>query len=163
MAGFPQLTEEDFGDLTNSLTGLIERSEASVAMLVEKAGYLVHQCGKLEEDGMVSYDALATLTAQSFAALEVVAANLQEPNFSSVYQQGDRLSLLVLNIDENCLLQIIFRAELSVGAVKYYANSTIVEVADILVRAANRDESEGIDFADLNVSSADEIFQRKKG
>ena len=37
--------------------------------------------------------------------------------------------LLVLNVDEYCLLTIIFHAKISVGAVKYYSDVTISGIA----------------------------------
>ena len=46
---------------------------------------------------------------------------VNEINFSSVYQQGEGFSMLVLNVDEYSLLTVIFKSRISVGAVKYFA------------------------------------------
>ena len=61
---------------------------------------------------------LAALSAGSYAATETIASMVQESTFSSVYQQGETHSILVLNVDEHCLLTVIFPARISVGAVK---------------------------------------------
>ena len=42
---FPQLTEEDLVAFDRVLADLIKKSEAMLVMIVEKAGYLIHQYG----------------------------------------------------------------------------------------------------------------------
>jgi len=45
MGQFPQLHQEDLDRLDAALRALLEKSEARTALLVEKAGYLIHECG----------------------------------------------------------------------------------------------------------------------
>ena len=49
MPAFPALNQEDIDYFDRSLRELLTKSEANVALLVEKAGYLIHQCGNPEQ------------------------------------------------------------------------------------------------------------------
>ena len=68
-------------------------------------------------------------------ANQTIANLVHEENFNSVYQQGEKYSMFVLNVDEYCLLVLIFRAAVSVGAVKYFAMGTSVKIAHQLKKA----------------------------
>src|SRR5262249_23761299 len=82
-------------------------------------------------------------------------------NFDSVYQQGENFSMLTHNVDEHCLLVIIFPASVGVGAVKYFAARAVSRVARQLVVAHDRDPEHGLDLSVLNVADASEFFVKK--
>ena len=86
---------------------------------------------------------------------------MSETNFSSVYQQGDSHSLLVLNVDEYCLLTVVFKAAVSVGAVKYYAVATAKQIAKQLKKAHRRAPEEGLDLSELNLADPTPLFRKK--
>lgn len=157
--GFPQLLEEDFKRIDEALKELIARSEADAALLVEKAGHLIHQAG--QQDAFPP-DVLATLASNSFNAVQFMAGLLNEDKFPGLYQQGERCSTLMLNVDEHCMLLIIFKAELSVGAIRYYALETAKAVASQLELAQKRAPSVSFDLTDLNVSDVQGLFRRKE-
>jgi predicted regulator of Ras-like GTPase activity (Roadblock/LC7/MglB family) len=104
---------------------------------------------------------LSALSAASYAATEGIAQVVGEHNFSSVYQQGDTFSILVNNVDQFCLLAVIFKATLSVGAVKYYAADTIKKIAAQLQVAQNRDPNQGLDLSMLNMADPSSMFKKK--
>ena len=54
MSAFPALNQEDMDLIDRTLQELLQKSEAHLALLVEKAGYLIHQSG--------NQDALDTTT-----------------------------------------------------------------------------------------------------
>src|SRR5438552_6204456 len=115
---FPQLTEEDIQFFDKALADLIKKSEATLTMIVEKAGYLIHQHGNAEA---LDTTTLATLGSNAYNATEFMAQLLNEHNFASMYQQGEACSTLILNVDENCILVLVFGTEQTVGSMKYYA------------------------------------------
>src|SRR6185436_11417026 len=127
MATLPQLIEEDVRELSRALHDLLMKTEASTALIIDKGGFLITQCGQYNEFDTTT---LAALSAASFAATQGIAGLVSEENFSSVYQQGERYSLLVVNVDQYCLLTIIFKAQIGVGAVKYYCGPAIEAVAN---------------------------------
>jgi len=116
MATLPQLIEEDIRQIDGALNDLLTKSEATSALVLDKGGFLITQCGDVRRFDITTIGALA---AAMYAATQGIASLVSEENFSSVYQQGENFSLLVHNVDEHCLLLVIFRAQISVGAVKY--------------------------------------------
>jgi len=82
---------------------------------------------------------VSALAAGAFSATDMIARCLGETNLEHICQQGRQLSLLISNVDENLLLIVIFPAELSVGAVKYYAADAVALVAAQMEKAARRE------------------------
>jgi CDGSH-type Zn-finger protein/predicted regulator of Ras-like GTPase activity (Roadblock/LC7/MglB family) len=156
--GFPQLIEEDFQRIDAALKALLAQSEASAAMLVEKAGHLIQQRGL---DEQFPPDVLATLASNAFNAVQFMAGLLQEDKFPGMYQQGEKRSTLMLNVDENCIVVIIFPASVSVGAVRFYAAQTIEAIANQIKIAQARAPTVSFDLTDLDVENVQQLFQRK--
>jgi predicted regulator of Ras-like GTPase activity (Roadblock/LC7/MglB family) len=158
MATLPQLIEEDVGELNSVLQELLIKSDAGATLIIDKGGFIITQCGRgLEFDTMT----LSALSAASYAATEGIAQVIGEHNFSSVYQQGETFSILVNNVDEFCLLAVIFKATLSVGAVKYYATDTIKKIAAQLQVAQKRTPNQGLDLSMLNMADPSSMFKKK--
>ena len=158
MADFPQLTEEDYQVFTRALEELISKSEAGSALLIEKAGHLIHHCGNGEYDAT----AMAALASNTFNAVQFMAGMLAETNFNGMYQQGDKVSTVLLNVDEHLLLMIIFPAHLSVGAVRYYAGETTKAISTQLETASNRAGNLKFDLTDLDVANTTSLFRKKE-
>ena len=96
-----------------------------------------------------------------FCATQAIADLLGESQFASIYQQGERHSLLLSNIDENVLLIVIFKASLSVGIVKYYAADTVRRIMEQLQRAQLRSPDTSIDLVSMNVLDVSSIFRKQ--
>ncbi len=158
MATLPQLLEEDVQSLDVALKDLIGKSEATSALVLDKGGFVIGECGDTRAFDTTTLGALA---AAAYAATQGIASLVGEANFSSVYQQGENYSLLVNNVDEHCLLVVIFNAQISVGAVKYYAMSAISQIARQLLIARNRSPDEGIDLSILNLADAADMFTKR--
>jgi predicted regulator of Ras-like GTPase activity (Roadblock/LC7/MglB family) len=158
MPTLPQLLEEDIRVFDASLDDFLSKSEASSALILDKGGFIIGQRGDVNSFDTTTLGALA---AAAYAATQGIAGLVQETSFSSVYQQGETYSLLVNDIDEHCLLVAIFRAQISVGAVKYYAMGAINQIARQLQVARNRSPDEGIDLSILNLADAADMFAKR--
>lgn len=160
MAGLPQLIQEDVQLMDTSLDGLLSKSEATAALIIDKGGPLVHQRGDTSKFDTTT---IAALAAGSFSATQAIAERVGEKNFNNIYQQGEHHSLLVSNIDDDLLLIVIFKADQSVGVMKYYANATVEEIAAQLNRARLREPGSTMDLVSLNVMELDaaSVFQKK--
>lgn len=158
MGTLPQLIEDDIRQIDDSLDELLTKSEASCGIVIDKGGFIITQCGDARRFDTTTLGALA---AAMYAATQGIASLVGEVNFSSVYQQGETFSLLVHNVDEHCLLLVIFKAQISVGAVKYYAVNTIARIAQQLQVAHSRSPDEGIDLSVLNVADTSGVFRKK--
>lgn len=159
MTPFPNLTEEDFEQINTALKDLLEKSEASTALFVEKAGYLIAQQGDTE---IFNTTELATLAANAFAATQFIADRLNENNFSSMFQQGETTNMLWVNVDMNSLVVLIFKAQLSIGAIKYYALTTVQSIANQLQIATLRAPDDAVDLAHFDPEDVQDVFQRNK-
>jgi predicted regulator of Ras-like GTPase activity (Roadblock/LC7/MglB family) len=155
----PQLIEEDMREIDGALGDLLTKSEATSALVLDKGGFLITQCGDTRRFDTTTLGALA---AAMYAATQGIASLVGEIDFSSVYQQGENISLLVNNVDEHCLLLVIFRAQISVGAVKYYALGTIAQLAQQLRAAQDRAPGEGYDLSVLNMADSSDLFRKKQ-
>lgn len=126
--------------------------------MLDKGGFLITQYGDTRRFDTTTLGALA---AAMYAATQGIASLVGEIDFSSVYQQGENFSLLVNNVDEHCLLLVIFRAQISVGAVKYYALGTISQLAQQLRAAQARAPGEGYDLSVLNIADTADLFRKR--
>ena len=158
MHTLPQLIEEDMTVLDGALRDLLAKSEAATALVTDKAGFCLVQQGDVDNFDTTS---IAALASGSFEATQAIARIIQEPNFSCVYQQGERYSLLVNNIDEQTVLIVLFPVQVSVGLVKYYADETLRTVAAQMQRARERAPGQGIDLAMINVADTSGIFKKR--
>jgi predicted regulator of Ras-like GTPase activity (Roadblock/LC7/MglB family) len=159
MQGLPPLIEEDVQLLNSALDQLLQRSEATTALVIDKGGPIINQRGVVDQFDTTTISALA---AGSFCATQAIAERLGETHFASIYQQGERFSLLFCNIDDNTLLMVIFKAELSAGAVKYYAAETVPHLAGQLQRAQERSPGESMDLVSENLLDVSAVFSKKR-
>ena len=158
MLSLPPLIEEDIQCMESALDELLQKSESMCALLIDKGGPLICQRGVLEGFDPTT---MAALAAGSFAANEAIAGLVGESNFASVYQQGEHHSLLVGNVGGNLLLIVIFKATMSVGAVKYFAASTVQKVACQLEKARARTPDASLDLVSLDLANTAEFFKKK--
>lgn len=156
MASFPSLNQEDIDSVDSVMRDLLTKSEASIALLVEKAGYLIHQCGNPETLDTTTF---ATLGSNAYNAVQFMASLVNESNFSSMYQQGENFSTLMVNVDENSLLVIVFPTHLTVGSMKYYAGPAVRSICErIQVSTARGDV---VDFSDVDAQDVQALFQKR--
>lgn len=153
---FPQLIEEDMQFIDKVLGDLVRKSEAVLSMVVEKAGYLIQQHGNAE--GLDS-TTLATLGSNAYNATHFMAQLVNEHNFTSMYQQGETFSTLILNIDANCILVLIFSTDHTVGSMKYYAAPAVKSISGQLSLASERGET-ALDLCDMNPDDVQALFRR---
>ena len=158
MATLPQLIEEDIQALDKVLREFLSRSDATTTLIVDKGGFLITHQGDATEFDLTTISALAS---GAYLANQTIANLIQEENFSSVYQQGEKFSLLATNVDENCLLLVVFRAQIGVGVVKFYAGKIRERVAQQLQLAQERDPGAGLDLSELNLADTRDVFKRR--
>jgi predicted regulator of Ras-like GTPase activity (Roadblock/LC7/MglB family) len=158
MATLPQLIEEDIHVLNRILGEILSRSEATTALIVDKGGFLITCQGEAGDFDLTTISALA---AGAYLANQTIANLIHEQNFTSDYQQGEKFSLLAINVDENCLLLVIFRAQIGVGVVKFYATRIRERIARQLQDAHDRAPQAGLDLSELNLANPASLFRMK--
>jgi predicted regulator of Ras-like GTPase activity (Roadblock/LC7/MglB family) len=158
MGQFPQLIQEDLDHLNLVMDELLNKSEANIALLVEKAGYLIHQCGSQDSIDTTTF---ATLGSNAYNAVQFMAQLVNEKNFTSMYQQGEHFSTLMVNVDENSLLVVVFPTHLTVGSMKYYASPAARSIAQRIEVASQRAPANGLDLSDLDPKDVQALFRKK--
>ncbi len=159
MATLPQLIEDDIERFNETLRELITAADATAALVIDKGGFLITHQGNADDFDLTT---IAALSSGAFMANQTIAGLVNEPNFNSIYQQGDKFSLFVVNIDEHCMLVVIFKSQTGVGVVKYFASPAVKRIACQLAIAQERAPGEGLDLSILNVAETGQFF-RKKG
>jgi predicted regulator of Ras-like GTPase activity (Roadblock/LC7/MglB family) len=157
MPGLPQLIEEDVQTLDAALDELLRRCVARAALVIDKGGPLISQRGAVEKLDATTVSALA---AGAFSATQMMAEHLGETSLAHIYQQGEHSSLLISNVDENLLLIVVFPADLSVGAVKYYAGDAVRRIAAQLDKAARREPGTNLDLVSMNMLDVSGVFRK---
>ena len=121
-------------------------------------GFLITSAGDSRKFDLTT---IAALASGAYLANQTIANLVHETNFNSVYQQGERFSMLVTSVDEHCQLVVIFRAEVSVGVVKYFSAPAVEQIARQMQISRERDPEAGLDLSVLNLADASEVFKRK--
>ena len=158
MATLPQLIEEDVQRLEDELRELLTQTDATTALIIDKGGFLISSYGDTRQFDLTT---IAALASGAYMANQTIANLVHETNFNSVYQQGEKYSMFVLNVDEYSMLVVIFKAQVSVGVVKYFAVPASTRIAEQFQVAQQRDPGGGLDLSVLNMADASSMFKRK--
>ena len=158
MATLPQLIEEDVQRLNETLQQFLTQTEATSALIIDKGGFLLAHQGDASQFDLTTIGALAS---GAFMANQTIAGLVNESNFNSIYQQGEKFSMFAINVDEHCLLVVIFFSKVGVGVVKFYANPAVSRIARHLADARERNPSAGLDLSELNAADPQAFFRKR--
>jgi predicted regulator of Ras-like GTPase activity (Roadblock/LC7/MglB family) len=149
------LTPEDELALRRGMERLLQESSAHSAMLVDRGGQLLAQAGE-----QPAFDAttFATLTAADFSANDQLARLLGETDFTSLFHQGERESMLVADIARRAILVVLFDARTTLGLVRLRLRPAAEELTRIVDAMAARDAQGGAPRAIL--AGADDEIDR---
>ena len=159
MATLPQLIEDDIQRLDEALREFNVSTDAMATLVIDKGGFLITHQGDASDFDLTT---IAALSSGAFMANQTIATLVNETNFNSIYQQGEKFSLFVINIDDNCMLVVIFKSQTGVGVVKYFASHTVKRLAHQLALAHERAPGLGLDLSVLNVADASQFFRKNQ-
>ena len=158
MATLPQLIEEDIQRLDETLREYLSLTYATVALVIDKGGFLLTHQGDPSELDLTT---IGALSSGAFMASQTIAGLVNEKDFNYTCQQGEVSSLFTINVDEHCLLVVIFPAQSGVGIVKYYAASAVNRIARQLAVSRERNPVGGLDLSEMNMADPQELFRKK--
>src|SRR5271170_4338908 len=158
MATLPQLIEDDIQRLGEALREFITAADATAALVIDKGGFLITHQGDSSDFDLTT---IAALSSGAFMANQTIAGLVNETNFNSIYQQGEKFSVFVVNVDDNCMLVVIFKSQTGVGVVKYYAAAAVKRIARQLAVAHERAPGMGLDLSVLNTAETESVFRKK--
>lgn len=162
MSGLPALNQEDESLFAKALKDFLSRSKAHRALLLDQAGYIIHQAGRNPE---LDTDSFAALTSNAFNAIDAIDALsecLQETDFKILHQRGSVHQTGIFRIDESCLLVAVVSADIPFSALEDAAAITVAQIAEHLKRTRDRTPEVSIDIADHDPASVKGfLFNRK--
>jgi predicted regulator of Ras-like GTPase activity (Roadblock/LC7/MglB family) len=158
MATLPQLIEDDIQELDAALNEFLAQTAASVALLIDKGGFVITSQG---DPGDVDLTSLGALASGAFLASQTIAGLVSEKNFNSAFQQGEKNSLLCTEVDNETLLVVLFKSHSGAGLVKYFSGNCTSRIARQLEVARERTPDGGFDLSVLNLAHPQELFRKK--
>ena len=158
MATLPQLIEDDIRQLDDTLREFLTQTDATVALVIDKGGFLITHQG---EAGELDLTTLGALASGAFLASQTIAGLVSQKDFNYTSQQGETSCLFTGNVDEQSLLVVVFPATVGLGVVKYYAAGAVKRMARQLAVARERDPAGGLDLSEINLADPQEFFRKK--
>ena len=159
MATLPQLIEDDIQRIDETLREFLTSTDATAAMVIDKGGFLITHQGDARDFDLTT---IAALSSGAYMANQTIAGLVNEPSFNSTYQQGEKFSIFIVNVDDNCMLVVIFKSQTGVGVVKYFASAATKRIACQLEIAQERAPGEGLDLSVLNVAETGQFFRKRE-
>ncbi|MBE0593078.1 MAG: roadblock/LC7 domain-containing protein [Gemmatimonadales bacterium] len=116
------LDERDHQRITEHLTVLLQEASARCALLVDRTGQLLTSVGERP-----SFDptAFASLTAADFSANDQLAKMIGEPEFASLFHQGEKESMYLADVARRVILVVLFDNRTTVGMVRLRVKRTV--------------------------------------
>ena len=158
MATLPQLIEEDVRALDKTLQEFLKQTDAQVALIIDKGGFLITHQGPAGDMDMTTIGALAS---GAFMASQTIAGLVTEKDFNHTALQGENYSIITVGVDEHCLLVVVFLSKTGMGVVKYYSGAAVGRIARQLAVARERDPDGGLDLSVMNVADPQDFFRKK--
>jgi predicted regulator of Ras-like GTPase activity (Roadblock/LC7/MglB family) len=127
-AGTWSLDESDHRKITEHLSALLKESNARCALLVDRAGQLLASSGE-----QLHFDptAFASLTAADFSANDQLAKMIGEPEFASLFHQGEKESMYLADVARRVILVVLFDQRTTVGMVRLRVKQTVVDLGKL--------------------------------
>ncbi len=134
-AGTWSLGEADHLRISEHLTELLRESDARAAMVVDRTGQLLANAGE-----PLSFDptVFASLTAADFSANDQLAKMIGEPEFASLFHQGEKESMYLADVAHRFILVVLFDRRTTVGLVRLRVKQTVQDLSTLIVEMFNR-------------------------
>jgi len=133
MQSTPILTVQSANALLDVLEDFLEKSEANFAMVIERGGSVLSQCGTIPADTDTSI--VAALAAGSFAATKELALRIGEQEFSALHQQGENSQLFMVSVCDDAVLVTVFGNQTTLGLVRFYSGRAVKQIGTVLDEA----------------------------
>ncbi|MDX2193909.1 MAG: roadblock/LC7 domain-containing protein [Gemmatimonadales bacterium] len=128
--------EEDAQRIQGILHEFLRDANARTTLIVDRTGQLIATAGESPTFDPVAF---ASLTAADFSANDQLARMLGEPEFGSLFHQGDKESMYLADIARRVILVVLFDNRTTVGMVKLRVKATVKELIDVFTDMFTRD------------------------
>lgn len=129
------LHAEDLEQLDRLLATFVEGTRARCVLLVDRSGQLLTRSG--DADGFDG-TAFASLAAADFAASDQLAQLLGEDEFSSLYHQGEKDSMYLVDVGGRAILAALFSEATTLGLVRIRTKTLVPEIVTLFETLSRR-------------------------
>jgi predicted regulator of Ras-like GTPase activity (Roadblock/LC7/MglB family) len=129
------LGEDDHHRIQGLLGGFLRESNARTALLVDRTGQMVATVG---ESPAFDATAFASLAAADFSANDQLARLIGEPEFGSLFHQGEKESMYLADIARRVILVVLFDNRTTLGLVKLRVKGTVGELSQLFIEMFSR-------------------------
>ncbi len=127
--------EEDSNKIHGILTEFLRESNSRTGMIVDRTGQMVAIVG---EEPVFDPTAFASLTAADFSANDQLARMIGEPEFGSLFHQGEKESMYLADIARRVILVVLFDNRTTLGLVKLRVRQTVIELRQVFEEMFSR-------------------------
>src|SRR3954447_16785205 len=120
--------EDDSRRITEILRTFLAESNARTALIVDRTGQMVATVG---EAPRFDPTAFASLTAADFSANDQLARMLGEPEFSSLFHQGEKESMYLADVARRVILVVLFDNRTTLGMIRIKVKGVVRELSEI--------------------------------
>jgi predicted regulator of Ras-like GTPase activity (Roadblock/LC7/MglB family) len=120
--------EEDSARIHTILSAFLRESNARTGMIVDRTGQMVAVVG---EEPSFDPTAFASLTAADFSANDQLARMIGEPEFGSLFHQGEKESMYLADIARRVILVVLFDNRTTLGLVKLRVRPTVGDLRHV--------------------------------
>jgi predicted regulator of Ras-like GTPase activity (Roadblock/LC7/MglB family) len=120
--------EEDSNRIHGILVEFLREANARTGMIVDRTGQMVATVG---EEPTFDPTAFASLTAADFSANDQLARMIGEPEFGSLFHQGEKESMYLADIARRVILVVLFDNRTTLGLVKLRVRQTVSELSKV--------------------------------
>ena len=117
--------EEDSTRIHAILNEFLRESHARTGLIVDRTGQMISIVG---EEPAFDPTAFASLTAADFSANDQLARMIGEPEFGSLFHQGEKESMYLADIARRVILVVLFDNRTTLGLVKLRVKNAVVEL-----------------------------------
>ena len=127
-AGTWSIAEDDHRRITEHLAALLQESQARCALVVDRTGQMLANAGDA-----LKFDpaAFASLTAADFSANDQLARMIGEPEFGSLFHQGEKESMYLADVARRVILVVLFDNRTTLGLVRLKMKPTVTELSQL--------------------------------
>ena len=122
-------TEEDFAALSQVLQRFLFDSSARCALIIDRSGQLITTAG---DRPTFDVTAFSTLTAADFSANDQLARLIGESDFSTLFHQGERESMLLADVARRAILVVLFDNRTTLGLVRLKMRGAVEELGVLI-------------------------------
>jgi predicted regulator of Ras-like GTPase activity (Roadblock/LC7/MglB family) len=121
---------EEYVLIKEILQRLKSNTSAKAVFITDTEGHCIASSGEMEE---INLNAISSLIAGSFAAINSIAQMLHIDNFSAVLNESSKESLHISVINSRTLLVVVFDNTSNLGLVRFRVRNAIDELVKVFL------------------------------